>query len=71
VHLFCVLVAALRWANSPSKESYRLCIDQETEKAAKVHKGCKAIDSFVEHTRFNENVANYFSPDRFGKYEYI
>jgi hypothetical protein len=42
--LFCVQVAALRRADPRSKESYRLCIDQETEKAAKVHKGCRAID---------------------------
>jgi hypothetical protein len=25
--LFCVWVAALQWADSPTKESYRLCID--------------------------------------------
>jgi hypothetical protein len=35
--LSCVQVAALRQADPPSKESYRLCKkDQETEKAAKV-----------------------------------
>jgi hypothetical protein len=28
----------------PLKESSRLCKDQETEKAAKVHKGCRAVD---------------------------
>jgi hypothetical protein len=34
--LSCVQVAALRRADPPSKESYRLCKkDQETEKAAK------------------------------------
>jgi hypothetical protein len=33
--LSCVPVAALRRAHPPSKESYRLCKDQETEKAAK------------------------------------
>jgi hypothetical protein len=44
VHLFCVQVAALRRADPPSKESYRLCIDYETEKAAKAHKGCRATD---------------------------
>jgi hypothetical protein len=38
--LFCVWVAALRRAEHSSKESYRLCI----EKAAKVNKGCGAID---------------------------
>jgi hypothetical protein len=42
--LFCAYVAALQYADPPSKESYRLCIDQETEKAAKIHKGSKAID---------------------------
>jgi hypothetical protein len=34
--LSCVQVAALRRADPPSTDSYRLCIDQETEKAAKV-----------------------------------
>jgi hypothetical protein len=43
--LFCVYVEALWRADPPSKESYRLCVDQETEKAAKVHKGYRAIDS--------------------------
>jgi hypothetical protein len=34
--LSCVDVAALRWADPPSKESYRLYKDQEIEKAAKI-----------------------------------
>jgi hypothetical protein len=34
---------ALRRADPPSKESYRLCIGKETEKAVKVHKGCRGI----------------------------
>jgi hypothetical protein len=34
--LFCVYVAGLGPADPPSKESYRLCIDQGSEKAAKV-----------------------------------
>jgi hypothetical protein len=42
--LFCVEVAALRRTGPPSKGSYWLCIDQETEEAVKVHKGCRAID---------------------------
>jgi hypothetical protein len=43
--LFCVQVAALRRADPPSKEeSYRLCTDQGTEKAAKVHKGYRILD---------------------------
>jgi hypothetical protein len=46
--LLCVLVAALRRADTLSKESYRLCIDQRTEKAAKVHRGCRAIDRYVD-----------------------
>jgi hypothetical protein len=41
--LFCVKVAGLRKADLPSKEFYRLC-RLEAEKAAQVHKGCKAID---------------------------
>jgi hypothetical protein len=31
----CMQVAALRWADPPSKESYGLCKNKETEKAAK------------------------------------
>jgi hypothetical protein len=42
--LFCAQVAALRRADLPSKQSYGLCIAEETEKAAKVHKGCRAIN---------------------------
>jgi hypothetical protein len=34
----------LRLADPPSKESYRLCIDYGTEKGAKAHKGCRAIE---------------------------
>jgi hypothetical protein len=34
--LFCMYVAALRWADPPSKESYRLCKkDYETEEEAR------------------------------------
>jgi hypothetical protein len=46
--LFCVYVAALRRADPLSKECYRLCIDLETEKAAKVHKGSRAIDGWMD-----------------------
>jgi hypothetical protein len=42
--LFCMSVAALLWADPPSKESYRLCINQDTGIAAKVHKGYRPID---------------------------
>jgi hypothetical protein len=42
--LFCVYVAALQRADPPSKGSYRLCMDEENEKAAKAHKGCRAVD---------------------------
>jgi hypothetical protein len=34
--LSCVQVAALRRADPPSKESYRLCKNQEAGRAAKV-----------------------------------
>jgi hypothetical protein len=34
--LSCVLVAAFGQPDPPSKESYRLCKNQETEKAVKV-----------------------------------
>jgi hypothetical protein len=44
--LFCVCallcyVEALRRADHSSKESYRLWINHETEKAARAHKGCR------------------------------
>jgi hypothetical protein len=41
--LFCVQVAALRRTNPPSKEPYSLCTDYGTGKAARVHKGYRAI----------------------------
>jgi hypothetical protein len=39
--LFCVYVAALRWADPPSKESYRLYTDQETENMVTVQRAVK------------------------------
>jgi hypothetical protein len=42
--LLCMYVAALRRADPPNKESYRLCLDYEIQKVAKVHKSCRAID---------------------------
>jgi hypothetical protein len=42
-----VYVAALRRADPPSKESYRVYIDYESEKAAKVHNGCRTIDGIT------------------------
>jgi hypothetical protein len=42
--LSCAQAAALRRADFLSKESYLLCIDLGTEKVAKVHNGCGAID---------------------------
>jgi hypothetical protein len=44
--LSCVQVAALRRADPPSKESYRLYIDQETEKAAKSQQ--RAVESWMD-----------------------
>jgi hypothetical protein len=35
VRLFCVQIAALRRADPPSKESYRLCVGLRNSKAAK------------------------------------
>jgi hypothetical protein len=34
--LSCVQIAALRQADPPSKDSYRLCKGQEAEKAVKI-----------------------------------
>jgi hypothetical protein len=45
--LSCVQVAALRWADPPSKESYRLYKeDHGTEKAAKVLQG--VVESWMD-----------------------
>jgi hypothetical protein len=40
----CVQVAGLRRADPQFKESYRLCIDEGAEKAAKAHKGFRVIE---------------------------
>jgi hypothetical protein len=48
VRLFCVQVAGLRRADPQYKETYLLCTDYETEKAAKVHKGCWAIGKEID-----------------------
>jgi ABC-type Fe3+ transport system permease subunit len=46
VLLFCVCVVLCVGSGlatgPPSKESYRLCIDEETERTAKAHKGFRA-----------------------------
>jgi hypothetical protein len=43
--LFCVQVAALRRADPPSKESYRLCKKSRNRKIGRAStKGCKALD---------------------------
>jgi hypothetical protein len=47
-------VAALRRADPPSKEFYRLRINQETEKAAKVQKGCGTINRLKLVRSYNE-----------------
>jgi hypothetical protein len=45
VRLFCVQVEALRRADPPSKESYRLCIGLRNWKSGQVPtKGRRAID---------------------------
>jgi hypothetical protein len=47
--LFCVYVAALRRADPPSKESYRLCIGLKSWKSVKgPTKTCRAIDSTLK-----------------------
>jgi hypothetical protein len=38
----------MRRADPSSKESYRLCIDQETEKASQIHKGYRGIDREID-----------------------
>jgi hypothetical protein len=54
LRLFCALVVALRRADPPSKESYRLCRDYGTEKSsAKTHKRCTATEE--EEEEFEES----------------
>jgi hypothetical protein len=50
VYFVFVQVPALRRADPPLKESYRLCKIQETEKATKTHKGCRAIDRQIDRS---------------------
>jgi hypothetical protein len=45
----------LRRAEHSSKESYRLCIDEGTEKAVKAHKGCRAIEEEEEEEEEEES----------------
>jgi hypothetical protein len=42
--LFCVYVEALRWADPPSEESYRLCIGLRNWKSGQGPKGYRAIE---------------------------
>jgi hypothetical protein len=45
--LFCVLVAALRHADPPSNESYRLCKRLRNWKSGQgLTKGCRATESW-------------------------
>jgi hypothetical protein len=47
--LFCVQIEALRRADPPSKESYRLCIRLRNWKSSEgPTKGCKAIDRQID-----------------------
>jgi hypothetical protein len=46
--LVSVQTAALRRADPPSKEYYRLCTDYETKKEAKVQKDCRAIGRQID-----------------------
>jgi hypothetical protein len=55
--LSCVQVTALRGADPPSKESYRLCKDQETEKATKVQQ--RAIESQTDQLLYYERRPIY------------
>jgi hypothetical protein len=50
--LFCMKVVAMRGADPPSKESYRLGRDYETGKGAEVHKDCRAIDRQIDRDCF-------------------
>jgi hypothetical protein len=49
---------ALGRADPLSKESYRLCVDEETEKSAKVYKGCRAMDGWMD--RWIDRLSNSF-----------
>jgi hypothetical protein len=54
VHLFCVLVAALRQADPLSKEPYQLCIGLRNWKSAQGPKSCRARER--EREREGEDV---------------
>jgi hypothetical protein len=56
----------LRQADPPSKESYRLCIDQEIEKAAKVDISCTDRQIDKEMVCY-EKLKDRFSIDDFYK----
>jgi hypothetical protein len=54
--MFCLLVAALRRADSPSRESYRLCKRSRNWKSGqRPTKGCRAIDRHHE-IRMSRNL---------------
>lgn len=52
--------AGLRRADPPTKESYRLCLDQGNVKVAKVYKGCGVMDGWNRNIcpLYNEIAAN-------------
>jgi hypothetical protein len=65
--LFCVQLAALRRADPPSKESYRLCKkDHDTEKAAKAQQNY--IGPYVDIKLFL-CLSNHFPMKTYGGVE--
>jgi hypothetical protein len=55
--LFCVQVEALRRADPPSKESYRLCIGLRNRKRGQgPTKGCRAIDRKIGSTKYENKT---------------
>jgi hypothetical protein len=53
--------SGLATADLPSKESYRLCKNRETEKADNTTKGCRAIDRY-ELMRYKQLQPDLWSP---------
>jgi hypothetical protein len=60
VFMFCVQVAALRRADPPSKESYRLCIGLRNLKSGQGPKGYTAIEREREREREREVTSVFY-----------
>jgi hypothetical protein len=65
VRLFCVQVADLRQVDSPSKESYRLCIGWRKRKNGRGPRGCRTIKREKERKNEAGDYLIYFQMNNF------